>query len=132
MLPRLFREAPVNAIWEGSGNVQCLDVIRAVAKKPAILDTWRSELRRATGRLTLYDAAVSELEQWLIPEQITPENARFLTEKMAITMQAAQLILSGNSAIAEAFCEARLAHQRGLMWGTLPRSISFSSLLQRL
>lgn len=119
ILPRLFREAPVNAIWEGSGNVQCLDVIRAVAKNPQTLQVFIDELETAKGANTYFDQNLYTLKKELVPQNITPYNARHLTERMAKAMQAAQLIKNGETQLANAFCTSRL-NQQGLMFGSLP------------
>lgn len=129
ILPRLFREAPVNAIWEGSGNVQCLDLIRAVQKSPNALRSFVQELESAKGIQTVYDNFVDQLTTDLVPAHIQPMNARSLTERMAKAMQAAQLLKGGNSLLADAFCQGRLLNSNGLMFGTLPTNVDCSGII---
>lgn len=129
-LARLYREAPVNSIWEGSGNVQCLDVIRAIHKSPDCYQSFIKELEQARGGQPLFDQALDELKG-LSTDDLTQVSARHWVEKMAKTMQAAQLILMNNNLISDAYCEARLAPSSGLCFGQLPDSHDFKAILNR-
>jgi len=129
-LARLYREAPVNSIWEGSGNVQCLDVIRAIHKQPECYQSFLKELDKSRGGHALFDRAVDEL-QALSGKDFTQVSARFYVEKMAKAMQAAQLIQLGNDLVSDAYCEARLALSSGLCFGQLPSKLNFNAILKR-
>lgn len=131
ILPRLYREAPVNAIWEGSGNVQCLDVIRAIGKSPQSLDVYVAELDSATGVNSIYDKYVSGLKKSIRQLGTTPAQARRFTENLAVAMQAAQLLKLGNTAVADAFCQSRLDGNPGLLFGNLPDGIDCEKIIQR-
>ncbi len=131
ILPRLFREAPVNAIWEGSGNVQCLDVLRAIRKSPKVLAIFINELEKAKGFNTIYDNYLKHLKSDILEEELQPSFARRLTESLAKGFQAAQLLLLGNSQIADAFCQARLKNDGHLMFGNLNKNIDCKAILDR-
>ena len=131
MLPRLYRQAPLNSIWEGSGNIQCLDVLRALAREPeagrAVLD----ELRRSHGRVPALDARIVELELALEGSaRIEESQARRWVERLALALQAA-VLLEADSPCAEAFCRSRLDGAHGLAFGTLPGDVDFGAILQR-
>ncbi len=129
-LARLYREAPVNSIWEGSGNVQCLDVIRAIHKSPDCYQSFIKELEKSKGSHNLFDQTVDELKA-LSDKDFTQVSARFYVEKMAKAMQAAQLILMNNNLISDAFCEARLAPSSGLCFGQLHSAMDMNAILER-
>lgn len=131
LLPRLYRQAPLNSIWEGSGNIQCLDVLRALAREAeagrAVLD----ELRRSHGADAALDARIAELEPVLGGSvRIEEGQARHWVERLALALQAAVLLQAG-SPCAEAFCRSRLGGAHGLAFGTLPGDIGFAAILQR-
>ncbi|HBZ71569.1 MAG TPA: DNA alkylation response protein, partial [Deltaproteobacteria bacterium] len=120
ILPRLYREAPVNAIWEGSGNVICLDVLRAMVREPASLPALLDELRLARGGNRALDASVAALERE-VKELAAPEpRARSLVERMALALQASLLVRCAPPFVADAFCEARLSREGGFLFGALP------------
>ncbi|MGM0562978.1 MAG: acyl-CoA dehydrogenase family protein [Pseudomonadota bacterium] len=131
IMARLYREAPVNSIWEGSGNVQCLDVLRAVSKAPAVLDVFIAELEKASGQQADYDASLEALKAQLADFEDFQFRARSIVEHMARQMQACQLILMGNELIYTAFCRARLGEQRGLSFGNLPADIDCRAIIER-
>jgi putative acyl-CoA dehydrogenase len=131
-MPRLFRESPLNSIWEGSGNVQCLDVLRAMIKDPASLEAFFAEVGEgaaAEPRLAAFAAAVREE----IPGDVeTVEvRARRVVEKMALALQGSLLIRFGDPAVAEAFCASRLAGDWGQAFGTLPAGTEFERIVAR-
>lgn len=130
ILPRLYREIPVNSIWEGSGNVQCLDVLRAIHKQADILDVFFAELHSATGAHPQLDNLIAKLKKELVPGHMDPFSARFLTGQMAIAMQATQLFKAGLTDIGEAFCQARCESQ-GFAFGALAQGISTKRMIQR-
>jgi len=131
IMPRLYRDAPVNSIWEGSGNVQCLDVLRALHTHPDSLDALVDELgatRRADRRL---DAAVAQLQQDLRATSELEARARRVVEKMALTLQASLLLQHAPSPVADAFCASRLDAHWGNEYGTLPSSTDFDAIISR-
>ena len=130
MMPRLFREAPVNAIWEGSGNVICLDVLRAVAREPDALPALLGEIRTARGADARLDAAVAKLEDDLRDPGDAETRARDIVERLAVALQASLLLRNAPPAVADAFCASRLAGA-GRMFGTLPASTDFAFIVDR-
>src|SRR5690606_38488235 len=120
IMPRLFRESPINAIWEGSGNVQCLDVLRVMAKEPAALEAYMAELAQARGSDNRFDQYLTRLQRDLGDLDALEYRSRDLVERLALAMQAALLIRCGNTAVAGAFCAGRLDNPDGLNYGTLP------------
>ena len=130
-MPRLYREAPVNSIWEGSGNVQCLDVLRTVQKKPESLDIIIDELRTAEGRNRFFDAFLKTMLMEFRNKENLEFRARDLVERIALGWQASLLIRSGNALVSDAFCASRLAGTSGRVFGTLPTGIDCAGLIQR-
>jgi putative acyl-CoA dehydrogenase len=131
-LPRLYREAPVNAIWEGSGNVICLDVLRAVAREPASLPALITEIRKAAGASPALDAWIADLEAELAEAADIESRARGLVERLALALQASLLIRNAPGPVADAFCASRLASPLGGAFGTLPRGVDFEFLSARV
>lgn len=115
-MPRHYREAPLLSIWEGSGNVTALDVLRALNKQPSSADALLAELDAARGVDQHYDAALGELRRDLASP--TPESARKLAELMTLTLQASLLLRYAPSSVAEAFMATRLAPVSGRTFGT--------------
>jgi len=131
ILPRLYREAPVNSIWEGSGNVICLDVLRAMERDPATADALLEEIAKAAGGHRDLDAAALQLRKDLAdPADPTPR-ARTLTESMAIALQASLMVRCAPNAAADAFCASRLGGQRGFTYGSLKASAALDGILDR-
>lgn len=131
ILPRLYRQAPLNSIWEGSGNIQCLDVLRALAREPQTGAAVLAELESAAGRDTAFDAQLDALRAVLSGRMPVAEaQARVWTERLALGLQAATLLRAG-SPLAPAFCASRLGGQHGLAFGTLPEGLDFDPVLQR-
>jgi putative acyl-CoA dehydrogenase len=131
ILARLYRDAPINAIWEGSGNVQALDMLRALGRSPEVLDTWFTELGKTRGASTTLDAAVTGLQQALADADEIEYRARRIVDQLALTMQASLLVQAGNSAVADAFIASRLGQAGERNYGTLPRGLELASILQR-
>ncbi|SDQ00726.1 acyl-CoA dehydrogenase family protein [Ectopseudomonas guguanensis] len=129
IMPRLYREAPVNSIWEGSGNVQCLDVLRALSKEPGVLDALFNELGDGHGDARL-KAHIQRLKADFSDTADIQYRARQLTEDMAVALQAKLLLEAGNSAVSDAFIASRL-EGRGRVYGTLPRSVDVEALVAR-
>ena len=130
-MPRLYREAPVNAIWEGSGNVQCLDVLRALHKTPAVLDAYFSEIAKAAGTNADLDRHVLALQADLADSADLEFRARDLVDRMATGMQAALLLQFAPDFVAQAFCSSRLALAGQHQYGALPRSVQAEKIIAR-
>jgi putative acyl-CoA dehydrogenase len=130
MLARLYREAPVNAIWEGSGNVICLDVLRAIAREPDALPALLSEIALARGAHRAFDDALRDLERALADRADAETRARDLVERLALLLEASVLARGAPAAVADAFCASRLASGARL-FGALPPSVDLAALLAR-
>ena len=128
-MPRLFRESPLNGVWEGSGNVICLDVLRAMGRGPESVELFFAEVEKAQDpRLR---AAVDSVRAELGNFDAIESRARRIVEKLALCLQASLLLRHGAPAVAEAFCESRLAGDAGRAFGTLPPATDFSAILER-
>ena len=130
VLPRLYREAPLNSIWEGSGNVNALDVLRAMERTPLALDAFFAELDRAAGADDRLDAHVARLRKDL---EGSPEEgaARRLVEAMALALQGALLVRHAPAAVADAFSASRLGGDWGHGFGTLPPGLAVPAIVER-
>ncbi|MEU5665756.1 acyl-CoA dehydrogenase family protein [Streptomyces longwoodensis] len=128
-MPRHYREAPLLSIWEGSGNVNALDVLRALGRDPATVDALFAELAPARGADARLDAAVTRLKDTLATA--TPSGARRLVELMALTLQASLLVRHAPPAVADAFCATRLGGDWGHSFGTLPDGADVDAVLGR-
>ena len=132
IMPRLFRESPINAIWEGSGNVQCLDMIRAMKQNPNTLEAAVAELERTRGCHTALDAQIVRVKDSFADLDDLEYRSRSVIENIALALQASSLFSCGNERVAEAFCEARLVGESsGLLYGGLSRSVDCSYLINR-
>jgi len=131
ILPRLFRQSPLNSIWEGSGNVQCLDLLRALQKSPESIDALRAELAPAEGMHPAFDAHCLRLDTLLQDDATNPIHARRLAEAIARALQAKILLTSESGWVGEAFCEARLDGNRGSAYGTIDADLDFAALVER-
>jgi putative acyl-CoA dehydrogenase len=130
-LPRLFRESPLNSIWEGSGNVNCLDVLRALEREPESLEAFRAELALARGANPHLDAALGRLDRELSRSEDAEPVARRLVEGMALCLQGSLLVRHAPSEVADAFCAARLGDEGGRAYGTLPRGVDAAAIVER-
>ncbi|MEM7722436.1 MAG: acyl-CoA dehydrogenase family protein [Pseudomonadota bacterium] len=117
-MPMLYREAPLNGIWEGSGNVICLDVLRSLARDTAAREAVEAELSVVTGANRVFDQALAD-HRTAWPELPTEAEARFFCERLALLLSASVLIRHAPQAVAEAFCETRLTGHRGQIAGSL-------------
>ena len=128
-LPRLLRDAPLNSIWEGSGNVAALDVLRATLKEPDGLPAFLAECEQGRGANALLDAQLDRLRA--APAPSDPEHeARRLVEELAVTLQASLLVRHAPAAVADAFCAGRLG-EGGRVYGTLPASADTGAIVER-
>ncbi|RNL85049.1 acyl-CoA dehydrogenase family protein [Halostreptopolyspora alba] len=130
-MPRLFRESPLNSIWEGSGNVVALDVLRAMGKRPETVETFLAELERAEGADARFDDAVKRLKAELGELDDIQFRARGLVESMALALQASLLIRYSPTPVAEAFVASRLGGEAGRAFGTLPRGVDTATIIDR-
>lgn len=134
VMPRLYREAPLNSIWEGSGNVICLDILRALGKEPATLEAVISELRLSAGANPRLSSLITDIESGLRKSKNGADSegqARRLAEKLALALQASLLVRHGSPAVAEAFCATRLAGDHGYTFGTLPSGVDVDGIVGR-
>jgi putative acyl-CoA dehydrogenase len=131
ILPRLYREAPVNSVWEGSGNVVCLDVLRAIRREPAAVEALLAETETARGADRRLDAWIDELKGNLRRAADLEPEARALVERIALALQGAILVRHAPVAVADAFCAARLAGQPGRQFGTLPSGLDLEAICER-
>ncbi|HEX4731778.1 MAG TPA: acyl-CoA dehydrogenase family protein [Solirubrobacterales bacterium] len=131
-MPRLFRESPLNSIWEGSGNVQCLDVLRAMIKSPASLEAFFAEVEEGAVSEPRLDAYAASLRDEIPGDIETMElRARRVVERMALALQASLLVRYGDEAVADAFCASRLSGDWGQAFGTLPAGTDFGRIIDR-
>jgi putative acyl-CoA dehydrogenase len=130
-LPRLYREMPLNSIWEGSGNVQCLDVLRALGRSPESLAAFYGELDESAGADARLDAHVAALRADLSSFEDAEARARRVVEDMAKALQGSLLVRHAPPAVADAFCASRLAGDGGLAFGTLPAGCDFDAIVER-
>ena len=128
-LPRLFRESPLNGIWEGSGNVNALDVLRAMVKEPQSIDALRAEIALAAGGDRRLDSAAADLEKALV--DAGESNARRLVERMCQVFAGSLLVRHAPAAVADAYCATRLAGDWGHTYGTLPAGVDTAAIIER-
>jgi putative acyl-CoA dehydrogenase len=131
-MPRLLRESPLSSIWEGSGNVQCLDVLRAMVRHPESLEAFFDEVAEGASAESRLDAFSRRLRDELSSDPETMEaRARLLVERMALALQGSLLVRFGDAAVADAFCASRLAGDWGRAFGTLPAGTDFGRIVER-
>jgi putative acyl-CoA dehydrogenase len=130
-MPRLYRGIPLNSIWEGSGNVIALDVLRALVKSPETLDAFFAEVDQAAGAEPRLDSFVGEVKEELSDFEDIEPRARHVVERMALALQGSLLVRHGDPAVTEAFCASRLAGEGGRAFGTLPAGIDFAAIIDR-
>ncbi|GJL92279.1 acyl-CoA dehydrogenase family protein [Hyphococcus sp.] len=131
-MPRLFRQSPLNAIWEGSGNVIALDILRALAREPDSLEAVRAELTSTKGQNTHLDRHLAQLEAWFKPGALNEATARAFAEDMALGLSAAALAQSAPEPVFEGFCNARLdPEERSLAFGAVTAKIDARAIVER-
>jgi putative acyl-CoA dehydrogenase len=130
-MPRLYREAPLASIWEGSGNVMSLDVLRALTRSPRSLEVFLHEVELAGGADRRLDTRVQELKSQFSDASTLETRARRVVESMALCLQGSLLVRNAPPAVADAFCASRLAGEAGLEYGTLPAGVDFEGILER-
>jgi len=130
-MPRHYRESPLNSIWEGSGNVNALDVLRAMTRSPETVSALRDELELATGRSATYDESLRRLDKELVDAEGAQGRARWLVERCGLLLQASLLVRDAPPAVAEAFVAARLGDESSLVLGGLPRGLDVAGIVAR-
>jgi putative acyl-CoA dehydrogenase len=133
IMPRLYREAPLNSIWEGSGNVICLDVLRALAKEPESADALLREIQQTAGadqRLGKFVSEIGSLLKRSASREEFESQARILTEKLALALQAGLMIRHSSPAMADAFINSRIASDHGAAFGTLASRADVNAIFQ--
>ncbi|MCW3842319.1 acyl-CoA dehydrogenase family protein [Micromonospora yasonensis] len=130
-MPRLFRESPLNSIWEGSGNVAALDVLRALAKEPEVMAAFQAEATAAAGADPRLDTALRQVQADLSDHGDLELRARRVVERLALVLQGSLLVRHGHPAVADAFCASRLAGDHGQAFGTLPAGVDFAAIISR-
>jgi putative acyl-CoA dehydrogenase len=130
-LARLYREAPVNSIWEGSGNVMCLDLLRAFGKTPAAREALAAELALAGDANADFNACAQGLLADLAAPQGDEYGARRLAERIVVAVQAALLLRHAPPLVADAFVRSRVTAQVGGAYGRLPAGVDCAAILAR-
>lgn len=130
-MPLLFRESPLNSIWEGSGNVNALDVLRALGREPECLDAWITEVGRARGADSRLDAAVVDVLDELADLSDAESRARRVASRMAACLQGALLVRHGDPDVADAFCSSRLGGDWAGTFGTLAPGLDLAGIVAR-
>jgi putative acyl-CoA dehydrogenase len=130
-MPRLYREAPLNSIWEGSGNVMALDVLRALAHEPEALESFFAEVELAAGADRRLDTHVAELRTEFADPDGLESRARRIVERMAVALQGSLLVRHAPEPVADAFCASRPCGSAGLNYGTLPAGVDCAAIVAR-
>lgn len=131
ILPRLYRESPLNSIWEGSGNVICLDVLRAIGNEPETVDALMAEIDLGRGGDRRFDEYAERVKsQW---KSLATDHAaaRRLVERLALALQGSLVVRFSPPAVADAFCASRLALDGGRAFGTLPSGVDCDVIVER-
>jgi putative acyl-CoA dehydrogenase len=129
VMPRLYRQAPLNGIWEGSGNVICLDLLRTMNREPQAVEALLAEAQTARGGDRRLDRAIDRLEAG-IGDLSREIHARRLAELIAVVLQAGLLVKHGPAPVADAFCASRLDSEWHGTYGTLPGDVDFDGILK--
>jgi len=130
-LARIYREMPVNSIWEGSGNVMALDMLRAAERSPKAFDALHDELAQARGGNAILDRFGDSLESEMADRRDSEGRARRLAERLILAVQGSLLVRFAPAAVADAFCASRLDGESGRAFGTLPTGLALDPVLER-
>ncbi|MGW1137768.1 acyl-CoA dehydrogenase family protein [Streptomyces zhihengii] len=130
-MPRLLRESPLNSVWEGSGNIQALDALRALQREPASVNAFLQEVGAARGADHRLDAAIRELLTELADLGGIEARARRVVERMALVLQGSLLVRWAPPEVADAFCASRLGGEWGSSFGTLPYTLDLAAVVER-
>jgi putative acyl-CoA dehydrogenase len=131
IMPRLLRDAPLNSIWEGSGNVNALDVLRAMTKEPGVLDSYFEEVDAVRGSDGRLDAAAADLRRELADRNEAEPRARRIVERMALVFQGSLVLSQSPGFVADAFCASRLGGDWGAAYGTLSPRANLRAIVDR-
>lgn len=131
ILPRLYREAPLNSIWEGSGNVICLDILRTLHKEPRAMELYFTELAPALGSNAHLDQAIKNLKECFSKSRDLEQAARLTVERMALCLQAALLVIHAPTEVSALFCSTRLGTDGGKCYGILPSGAPLRMIIDR-
>ena len=131
VLPRLYRDIPLNSIWEGSGNVQCLDVLRSIGKEPKSVEVLMDEIKSAKGANKNFDEFALDVEKELLDTNNLEFRARRVVEKLALALQASVLLKTAPDFISQAFCDSRLSADNNSSFGTLPAGTEVEKIIER-
>jgi putative acyl-CoA dehydrogenase len=132
VMPRLYRETPVNSIWEGAGNIMCLDVLRALARMPGAAEMLLREVGDSAAADKRLRALTDRLARKLAGQAWKDESqARTIVRDLVLAMQAALLLRHAPAPIAEAFCASRLGDEPGGTFGLLPAGIDCRAIVER-
>ncbi len=131
VLPRLYRDVPVNSIWEGSGNVQCLDVLRSMSKEPRSVEALLNEIKSASGANINFDNFIRAVEKELLNINDLEFRARGVVERLALALQASALLKNAPSFVGDAFCNSRLSENNSLNFGALPVGTNVGEIINR-
>jgi putative acyl-CoA dehydrogenase len=131
LMERLYREAPLNGIWEGTGNVICLDVLRCMQREPETVEVFLGEVAKARSTNAQLDTFIDDLVRRLKDASGLDQLARRVVEMMALALEASLMVRHSSSAVADAFCATRLDGDWGHAFGTLPRSIDTQAIVDR-
>ena len=130
IMPRLYREAPLNAIWEGAGNVIALDIGRAVSRNPESVDAFLNELERSRGRDSAIDTRIDQIRSDLA-QPLAEVDARRIIEKLATTWAATLMVEHGDPSVSDAYLSSRIAGDHGWLFGTLSESCNLDHISRR-
>ncbi len=131
VLPRLYRDIPVNSVWEGSGNVQCLDVLRSLQKEPRSIEAVFAELEKTRSANDFYDKSLLNLKDEFSNTDNLEFRARIVVEKFALCLQACVLLTTAPAFVSEAFCISRLSANKNLSFGALPVGVEARKIIER-
>jgi putative acyl-CoA dehydrogenase len=131
IMPRLYRDAPLNSIWEGSGNVQCLDVLRALSREPETLVAYFDEAEKARGGDRRFDAYLQDCRTMVRDLSDFEPRARRIVERLALLMQGSMMVRHAAPSLADAFCASRLSGDHGTAFGTLPAHCDYGKIVAR-
>jgi putative acyl-CoA dehydrogenase len=129
-MPRLFRESPLNAIWEGSGNVIALDVLRTLTREPVAIDAYAAEVALAKGANASFDRAIHDVIERLAGP-VDEAQARLFCERMVLVLQGSLVVRHLPPAVADAFCARHFGEGAGTTYGTLPRGVDINGIVKR-
>jgi putative acyl-CoA dehydrogenase len=129
-MTRIYRQSPLNSIWEGSGNVVCLDILRAMARDPRSVEAFSAELALSRGTNRMLDRAIDAVTAQLA-HPTGEAHARRLAEALALTLQGAVLVKTAPDFVADAFCATRLGESPGLTCGAIDAKIDADAIIAR-